>query len=144
MNYEQTKEKYEELKKLLQLYEILHDVCRIPYKDVHFYETPYFSSGYSMGETIFIFCNDVKIDEDNLERQYAKSCKWTPKHGRVIIRFTKKSLHEYINLRKSLDATKNVDRKNNIEMKKRLEIIGKIRNLVEKSVDKENSIIKKK
>lgn len=84
------------LNRTLNVYDALI-ACGIPKKDVLFYNTPYVFSGYSMGETIVVKCNEKHIETADFTKQYAKSCTWKPKHGLVVINFTKKELKEYVN-----------------------------------------------
>ena len=73
--------------------------CGIPVCKVHHWEFPTsVTSGYSMGETIVIFCNDKRILTIDRCQHYAKSCKWKPKHGHIKIVFTKKDLRKYVDM----------------------------------------------
>lgn len=73
--------------------------CGIPVGKAHFFDLPYeVNSGYSMGETIDIYCNDKKVLTRDNKQEYAKSCKWRATHGYLRIVFTKKALRKYIDM----------------------------------------------
>ena len=131
--YKELKSEYRSNEKMMEVYNALHR-CGISLKNVHFYNTPTVYSDYSMGEMVYIYCNDVLIEKVNNCREYAKSCKWKAKHGRVEVRFTKKALKEYIDLRKSILFKEN---HNDI-----LALIDKKRDLVTKYVNLNNSVVK--
>lgn len=94
--YQSVVSEIDKLSKTLQVYDALI-ACGIAKKDVQYYDTPYIYSGYSMGETIHVKCNGKNIATVDNTKQYAKSCTWKPKHGLVVINFTKKELKEYVN-----------------------------------------------
>ena len=70
----------------------------VPKGIVHHYVTPDLSSGYSMGETVVMACNGQVFDVKDQTREYAKSCKWRARHGRVVVDMTKKQLRRYVEL----------------------------------------------
>ena len=98
-SYEQVVDKIQEFTELKRVYDKLH-TYGIPRS-----LAPYFIScdypkrsysGYSMGELICVcFKGDVIVSYDN-RKDYAKSCKWKPKHGYVKFNFTsRKTLRMY-------------------------------------------------
>ena len=57
---------------------------------------PRVDSGYSMGEKIYWEFQDSTILVEDYTDEYAKSCTWRARHGRVVINFTsKKQLKEF-------------------------------------------------
>lgn len=89
------KASYEEVERLHKLYNNLID-CGVTPKNVRYYETPNVYSGYSMGETVEVWCNNKIIEAIDHTSDYARSCRWRAKHGKVVINFSKKSLKEYL------------------------------------------------
>lgn len=96
-SYESVVEEIAQLFATKSVYDKLIE-CGIAKKDVHFYVTPDITSGYSMGEEIVVKCNDVAIESVDNTQQYAKSCTWRPKHGYILLNFTKKDLKTYVAL----------------------------------------------
>ena len=97
VSYEKTVSDLDTLKRRLALYDALV-AAGIPKRDVQFYDTPRTYSGYSMGETIVVRVNGNPVQAADLTKQYAKSCKYKPTHGYVVLDFTKKDFREYVNL----------------------------------------------
>jgi len=59
-----------------------------------------FETGYSMGETKYLFLKSnifLRIDHTS---EYAKSCSWSAKHGRMILQMKKPEL---INIEKKME-----------------------------------------
>ena len=134
--YNEAKEQFTELRKLLNLYDVLHIFGGVPYKDVHYYMPPYFASGYTMGEEVVVKCNGVIIDTIDRRKHYSKGCKWKAKHGRIVIDFTKKAMRQYVEICKSLCDENNI--------KNRSELVTKERALLEDALDLTESIMKAK
>lgn len=134
--YKEAKERLLELRKLLNLYDILHLFGGVPYKDVHFYMPPNYASGYNMGEVIVVKCNGVTLDTIDNRKFYAKSCKWRPKHGHIVLNFTKKALREYIEICHKLAVESDI--------KKSIESLEVKRILIKDAIDLNSSDIKKK
>lgn len=99
--YETITTKVEQLQKQLALWDALRE-RGIPTKYVQYYETPAVRSGYRMGETVRVYCNDKLIEVADRTEDYARSCKWRAKHGLVVIRFTQKALRQYIDLERAI------------------------------------------
>lgn len=97
LTYKQAVSQLEMLEKKVNLYNNLIS-CGIAEKRVHLYEAPVCESGYSMGELIIIRCNGKEIDRYDNRKEYARSCKWSAKHGKIILDFTKKDLKTYFDL----------------------------------------------
>lgn len=95
-----------ELAKIRQVHDFLLGVA-MPKKLVDYYENPYKTSGYSMGETIEIFYlfNLITI-VDNREK-YSGKYRGRENYGKVVINFsTKKDLREYLQLCYDIAHTK--------------------------------------
>lgn len=105
--YNQIKTEQEENNKQMQLFENLHN-NGIPYKDVHYYKTPNIGSNYSMGEMIIVKCGANHIEMADRCKNYAKSCQWKAKHGKIVVCFTKKGLKDYINICKKRETTDDI------------------------------------
>lgn len=132
--YKEAKERLLELRKLLNLYDILHLFGGVPYKDVHFYMPPNYASGYNMGEVIVVKCNGVTLDTIDNRKFYAKSCKWRPKHGHVVLAFSKKSFRRYVDLC--------AEWANATDVKERLKIASEKADVIQSAFDSEFSDVK--
>lgn len=109
-SYNYIVEKFKEYEELKQQHDTLHSLG-VPYS-----LTQYFvehnsnlhdnaDSGYSMGEIISVYCGEVLIAEYDHRKEYARSCKWRPRHGSVVFNFkTKKSLKDYCKALKELSG----------------------------------------
>lgn len=133
--YSQIKTEQEENNKKMQLFENLHN-NGISYKNVHFYKTPNIESNYSMGEMIVVKCGENHIEKADRCKNYAKSCKWKAKHGKIVVCFTKKGLKEYVFICKKIYATD--------DMKVRVKCFEQRRALLEKYIDKNESVYNRK
>jgi hypothetical protein len=126
-DYNVLEERCNKLQQQLELAKRLHDIGGVPYSLTVKYKEPIMKSGYTMGEEIIVKCNGQIIDRINNCMNYPKSCKYNAKHGKITINFTKKGLREYIER-----ANKFFDDEN----------WKKLRDLVFKSVEKNNTICK--
>lgn len=133
MTYKETKERFAELRRALNLYDALHIFGGVPYNKVHNFIAPYYASGYTMGETLVVRCNGITIAEADYRQHYAKSCKWRPKHGEVVLNFTKKAMRQYVELCAALEAETDVA--------ERYEIIKKKDALIRAAIDWQKSVI---
>ncbi len=134
--------KYSELKSemsvnnsMMELYENLH-TNGIAYKDVHYYAMPRISSNYSMGEKIVVKCGENTIHTIDHCMEYAKSCKWSAKHGCIVLVFTKKGLKDYV------AVCKKIENENNLA--ERLKLFDEQRRLVNKYISIEKSTFNRK
>lgn len=132
--YNQLKSECVSNEKLLERYDALNR-CGISLKYVHFYDTPYITSGYSMGEMVYIYCNDVLIERVDNCMEYAKSCKWRGRHGRIEVRFTKKGLKDFVGLCKSLSVVRGTN--------EWFDMYEKRRDLIKKYINLDNCVVKK-
>ena len=89
-NYKQICAELAQLQKQKELYDRLHDVGGISYKQVDIWEHPIIRSGYSMGENINVFVNHNCIASISQTQDYAKSCSYRAHHGTMVFDFTKK------------------------------------------------------
>ena len=84
-------EEFERQAKLLKILEKLHELGLTYGEAEKFpFALPELWSGYSMGEEIIWKFNDETLFVEDYKKQYAKHCKWTPKHGSIVMRFTSK------------------------------------------------------
>lgn len=121
-----------------RLCEALRD-AGVPISKAHNYSTPYARSGYSMGENVKVYCNDIFIENYANTEEYAKSCKWQAKHGRVVLRFTKKALREYVDCN---IAIRNLQGRNDY-LKEADPYFEKKRELVKNAYVADESVVKK-
>lgn len=89
-NYKQVCEALAKLQEKKELYDRLHKIGGISYKQVDIWEHPIIRSGYCMGENINVFVNHNCIASISQKQDYAKSCKYKAQHGKMIFDFTKK------------------------------------------------------
>lgn len=91
------KQKLERQVRLLAIVEKLHSLGLSWEEAEKFpFALPRVDSGYSMGEKIYWKFQDSTILVEDYTDEYAKSCTWRAKHGRVVINFTsKKQLKEF-------------------------------------------------
>lgn len=104
MTYKELKSELAQKSKRMCVYESLHE-CGISYSNVHHYQSPEITSNYSMGEVVLVYCNDDLIERIDNCREYSNSCKWRANHGKIVVRFTKKALKEYIRILSVLGNT---------------------------------------
>ena len=126
--YQQVKNEIAENTNKMDLFEKLH-FEGISYKNVHYYVTPPVSSNYSMGEQVDVRCKNRPLEKVDHRQYYAKSCKWQPKHGYIVIDFDKKGLKDYVNLCKKLNGE--------MDLKTRVDLINERQSLVRKYVKTE-------
>lgn len=122
--------------------------CGIPKKLVHYYEVSDIESGYTMGEKVYIYCNDMLVDVLDQTEEYARSCKWRANHGKVVLRFNKKTLKEYINvLKQRYDMGLDYERKGNnshYSLEDRRQAANRMYAMLEDAIDYNNSVLHKR
>ena len=97
-NYKQICEELAKLQEKKDLFDRLHEIGGISYKQVHLFHFPHCKSGFSMGETVVLYVNHKAVAEQNQCLQYAKSCTWQEKHGLLRFDFTKKDFKKLFEL----------------------------------------------
>lgn len=122
-------------KAILEMYDNLHS-NGIAYKNVHYYAMPNISSNYSMGEKIVVKCGENTIHTIDHCHEYPKSCKWSAKHGYIVLAFTKRGLKDYVAVCKKIE--------NETEMKERVRLFDEKRRLLNKYISIEKSTFNRK
>ena len=134
--YNQVKSDLVYSKAIIEMYDNLH-TNGISYKNVHYYAIPNnISSNYSMGEKIVVKCGENTIHTINHCMEYPKSCKWSAKHGYIVLVFTKKGLKDYVAVCKKIE--------HETERKARLELYDEKRRLLNKYISIEKSTFNRK
>ena len=134
--YKQVKTQLETLNSIIDLYDKLIN-CGIAKDKVHYYESPHCYSDYSMGEEIDVRCNMKPIEKVDNRKYYAKSCKWSEKHGYILLNFSKKDLKRYVQIGLEMEfALKSKDNK------LYLNLLVEKKALLRKSFVAEKSIVK--
>ena len=132
-DYKTTKKKSEELLERLRVYDCLI-ACGIPQKMVHYYEHPSVGSGYSMGEKVIVRVGYKPIEIIDNRKEYAKTCRYSARHGMVVLNFTKAALKKYVSLCKTF-TDGSIDDK--------VAASTEIRGLVRKQYDEKASVVRK-
>lgn len=141
-NYKEAAEQIEKFRSMVGLYDCLIE-AGIAKKDVQYFEFPRVSSGYSMGEKSFLYCNgkEVAMKDDRL--YYSKSCKYQETHGRIYMTMTKRELKAYVDLCRNITILREREDRNRDESRQLEAYILERDEMVRKAVDMKKSVIKK-
>lgn len=135
----------DEITKITRVHDALRSVG-ISKSQCTYYASPRVQSGYSMGEVIYVYCNDKQIEYIDNRSYYKGDFKGRETHGRIIVRFTKKSLRDCIGalmeaetqLKYACGATTE-ERKQECHARM-IEAMTKANNIVKSAISKESKI----
>lgn len=93
--YDQLKASIAKDQKQLDLYDALI-AQGLPKTKVHYFSVPMIKSGYIMGERVVVRVNSATVTQADYTKEYARSCKYRAKHGKVVLDFSKKDLRYWL------------------------------------------------
>lgn len=128
--------------------------CGIPKSLLRLYKdrAPYVccKSGYSMGEKVELWCDDVQLDELDYRRSYSGTYRGCEKHGNLVYRFTKKALRQWFDLLEKSSIVEDMLKLKNLDddsradyLRQFTELRNDILGLFEQAYCRERSVVKR-
>lgn len=139
--FEQLNRLQGEIADYLRFYENLHK-SGISYKNAFGLVSCsfYAYSGYSMGEIIELQCNGKELHKYDRRQEYAKSCKWKAKHGRVVFDFTKKDLKRLCEI---LTLVQKGTERNTLTREAEKALLSELKEIKQRAFSEKKSIVTK-